>query len=360
MRTLESESPAPAAPCPLERLTRAKRAYSTHQVGDLGPSRLLTGPLAPEPGDLVLAVVERIGQHSALELGSGRKSSLFPGDEIVVCYGNRYAPDQFEAEIPDELTPCHLVAAGGLAARVLSRHAKMAEPTQIRPVGLLGDSGGGRINLRGSTLDPPPVPLRRPLTFAVVGSAMNAGKTTTAANLIRGLAERGLGVGAAKVTGTAAGGDIWLMRDAGADPVLDFTHAGLASTYKAPAAEVARAFMTLTSHLAAAGVDAVVLEIADGLHQAETAMLVGSALFGAAVDAVLYAATSALDAAAGVDWLARHDLPVAGVSGLVTASPLALREAEAATGLPVLTAHELREPARIGALAGGLAAASAA
>ena len=41
----------------------------------------------------------------------------------------------------------------------------------------------------------------------VAGTAMNAGKTTAAARLIKGLQRAGLRVGAAKVTGTGAGGD---------------------------------------------------------------------------------------------------------------------------------------------------------
>ena len=59
-----------------------------------------------------------------------------------------------------------------------------------------------------------------------------------------------------KVTGTGAGGDTWLLRDAGADPVLDFTDAGHVSTYLLPEAEVERTFVTLVAHLAASGVDA--------------------------------------------------------------------------------------------------------
>ena len=61
---------------------------------------------------------------------------------------------------------------------------------------------------------------------------MNSGKTTTAAHLIKGLVQAGLKVGAAKLTGTGAVGDIWLMQDAGANLVLDFTDTGFPSTYR--------------------------------------------------------------------------------------------------------------------------------
>src|SRR2546430_9351468 len=43
-------------------------------------------------------------------------------------------------------------------------------------------------------------------------------------HLVVGLRRRRLRVGAAKVTGTGAGGDPWLLTDAGASLVLDFNH----------------------------------------------------------------------------------------------------------------------------------------
>jgi len=93
-----------------------------------------------------------------------------------------------------------------------------------------------------------------------------------------------------------------------------------------------------------------VLEIADGLFQAETAALVASPRFARAVDGVLFAGSDALGVALGTRRLADLGLPVAGVTGVVTASPLATREAATATGLPVLDLDALRDPATVGAL----------
>jgi hypothetical protein len=173
---------------------------------------------------------------------------------------------------------------------------------------------------------------------------MNAGKTTTAANLIHGLARGGMRVGAAKVTGTGAGGDAWLMRDAGASMVLDFTDAGLASTYLASLEQIQASMTTLLGHLCAAWVDAIVLEVADGLYQGETAKLVSGSYFKEAVDGVVFAAGDAMGAAGGVDWLRTRGVPVRAVSGVLTASPLAVREAQQAAGVPVLDLQALRDP----------------
>lgn len=329
-----------------ERIIRAKISYTPRHVNFEAATTLLTGEhVVPTVGDLVLAQVDKIGQHAALQLTTGRRANLFPGDEIVVCYGHRYAPDQFKAEVPRTLSPCHLVAAGGIAAWALSWHANMKSPTAIIPVGLLADANGQRINLSGAGLAKHYYLYNSPHIVAVVGTAMNAGKTTTAANLIHGLTNAGLKVGAAKVTGTGSGNDIWFMRDAGAKLALDFTDAGFPSTYRATVAQVENIFITLISHLAKAGMDVIVVEVADGLYQAETAALLQSPLFAKAVNNVIFAAADAMGATAGVEWLQRKGLPLLAVSGLLTASPLAITEAGAATGLPVLTKNMLRNAA---------------
>ena len=327
------------------RLVHTKAAYTTRRVAFDKIATLLTEAVSPQLGDLVLARVDCIGHHKFLELANGRKANLFPGDEVVVCYGNRYAPDQFEAEIPLDLSPCHLVAAGGLAAIVLSQHLRMQPATQLTPIGLLGDSQGQRLNLFDWALPPASDVGQHPVTVAVLGTSMNSGKTTTAASLIKGLVRSGLKVGAAKVTGTGAGGDIWLMRDAGANPVLDFTDAGFPSTYRAAPQDVEQILTTLIHRLSGEGVDAIVLEIADGLYQDETAALVSSPTFRNAIDGILFATNNALGASAGVEVLRRHRMQVLAISGVVTTSPLAAREAAKATGLPIFDREMLCEQA---------------
>jgi hypothetical protein len=58
-------------------------------------------------------------------------------------------------------------------------------------------------------------------------------------------------------------------------------------------------------------------------------------------DAVVLAVSDALGAVAGLGILSDLGVPVRAVSGLITASPLAAREAAAATGLQVLSPAEL-------------------
>ena len=335
-----------------ERLASAKFAYTTRRVDREKIANLLPSEKHPRTGDLVLARVTKLGQHEHIELPDGRKAVLYPGTEIVVAYGNRYAPDQFEAVVPERLGPCHLVAAGGIASQMLSKHSKMRNPTEVLPLGLLGDSEGNRINLDAFGLpDVKPDPSgRRPLTILVTGTSMNSGKTTIMSNLTKGLVWSGQKVAAAKLSGTGAGGDRWRIIDAGADPVLDFVDAGVASTYYLPSDRVERIAGTILSELFRSPVDFVLLEVSDGLLEPETSRLLTSPMLRPFIDAVVFTAVDAMGATAGVAWLRAHHLPIIGISGVVTNSPLAMREVTATAEIPVYTSDSLVKGDVIGAI----------
>lgn len=330
------------------RLREAKRAFTTRRVNLEGARALSDLSATPAAGDLLLARVTAVRQHPRIETPEGRKARLYPGDEIVVCYGNRYAPNQFEALVPKTLDACHLVAGGGVAANMLARHTGMKPATAIAPVGLLLDEAGAPLNLRDFALAPAELPKRAAArVIAVVGSSMDAGKTTTASQLIRGLDRAGLRVGAAKVTGTGSGGDLWSMVDAGAEVALDFTDAGHASTYMLAPQAVEQVFATLLAELATRRVDVIVLEVADGLLQRETEALLRSPMFRRAVDGVFLAVRDALAALTGCQWLAAAGLPLYGVTGAINMAPLSVREVETATHQPVLGEADLMDPEQI-------------
>lgn len=340
------DSAALAATPALARVLAAKRAYTTRRVPVAAMTALVNDPDAvPRAGDLMLARVTRVGRHAHLEGTSGRRQALFEGDEIVVACGARYAPDQFDARLPDSLKPCHLAAGGGVAGVVIARREGIAAPTELQPLGLLADAQGRVANLANHALAPrPQLGPRRPVSLVSLGTSMNAGKTTSAAYLIRGLVRSGLRVGAAKLTGTGSGNDPDLMRDAGAQVVLDFTDAGFASTCGAPLESLVEAANLLLAHLAEARVDAMVLEVADGLYQRETAALLHEPRFRALVDAAIFSSGDAMGACAGAEWLRRAGLPPLALTGAMTRSPLAAREAAQASGLPVMDLQSLVDP----------------
>ena len=171
------------------RLKLAKRAFTTRRVQLSKMRTLISGDVQPRTGNLVLATVEEIGKHRKIEKPSGRRALMMPGDEIIVCYGNRYAPDQFEALVPEDLSPCDLVAAGGIAAREICRNDRMIVPTQIAPIGLIGDEDGKPLNLIDFAINTQTA--ARPITtILVAGTAMNSGKTYSAASLESGLTSK--------------------------------------------------------------------------------------------------------------------------------------------------------------------------
>ncbi|MDJ0951999.1 MAG: hypothetical protein QNJ94_24065 [Alphaproteobacteria bacterium] len=324
-------------------LGNAKWAFTTRRVAQTDAQQVLAQVSGARPGDLLLARVESIGHHKGVQLATGRRSILYLGDEVVVCVGNRYAPDQFEAAAEIDPAGCDLVAAGGLAGRMVHKHGAVASPTRLQPIGLVADGAGKPLNVADYALEPASPGVRVPV-FAVLGTSMNAGKTTTAAGLVHGLTRAGLRVGAAKITGTGACADFNAFEDAGAHAVLDFTDAGHVSTHKVELAELHRIQDTLIAHLLHAGCAAIVLEVADGLFQGETRALMRSEPFRSSVDGVLFAASDAMSAVGGAQLLRQTTLELAGISGLVSRSPLACQEVSAATDVPVYGSDDLTDP----------------
>jgi hypothetical protein len=339
-------------PLPHERLAGAKRAFTTRRMDPRRMKTIVRGAVRPRSGDLVLARVERLGQHKKLELTDGRRATMHLGDEIIVSYADRYAPDQFESQVPMRLGPTQLVASGGIASEMLSRNRGVRNATDIVPIGLVANDRGEPINLADAALAAPVPPETRPPTIAIVGTSMNAGKTTTAHRIVHALVKGGHRPGATKVTGTGSGGDYWVMLDAGAHRMLDFTDVGLASTYKVDFPIVERKTIELLDHLTSAGCGATVVEVADGLFQRETAKLLDSTAFRDRIDGIVIAAPDAMGAVGSLMHLRKLDLPVTAIAGRLTRSPLATREAEALVDVPILTLDDLDDATKVAALFG--------
>lgn len=337
---------------------RFQASYTTRHVAtamqaDPEPFHLVSGmDVRPQAGDVVLARVARIGNHKRIETPESRKAILFPQHLVMLAYGNRYAADQFLAHVPDTLESAHLVAAGGIAGVVTASHDKMGAPTQIEPLGLLADDEGV-VNLERfapfhNDLDVTAGDsTRRPEVIGILGTSMNSGKSTVMACLINGLVSAGLTVGAGKITGTGAGNDPMIYADAGASRVLDFTDFGLPTTFRTSMEEIRALTVNLVEALTEQDTDVVVVEIADGIYQEETARLLRDETFQATVDHVLFSATDALGARAGVKELVEAGVRVSAASGVMTSSPLATEEARsvlAAFDVPVVPTFNLQDP----------------
>lgn len=332
------------------RLAKAKRAFTTRRVPLAKMKTLISADLRPETGQLLLATVHELGKHRRIERIDGRRAWMLPGDEILVCFGNRYAPDQFEAIVGDDLGLCDLVASGGVASREINRHDRMLPPTQIMPVGVIGDERGVPLNIVDFRIKFPEVSKLNKVIL-VVGTAMNSGKTFTAASIIRGLKENGYRVAGIKATGTGSGGDVWKMKDMGADVVLDFTDGGYASTYKIPNADIESSVLGLIHQASKRRCNYTVVEIADGLHHDETANLLRSEKLKSIFSGVVFAAYDSLGARAGYQELRELGYSVLAISGLITRSPLSMREV-GIEECPLYTPFEIQAGALVPAITG--------
>ncbi|MCG8404711.1 MAG: hypothetical protein MI923_05885 [Phycisphaerales bacterium] len=327
-----------------------KWSYATHVLEDAPRNehelqgRLKDDRDPPCANDVIVAEVVEIGRHKRIGTASLRRCHLLSGDLVGVAYGNRYATRQYEGRVPDSFGPCHLIGGGGVCGEVVGMAGDMNTPTVLRPLGYLRNGKGERLNLQEHGLRPLPEPTVKPKVILVVGSAMDSGKTTVAASIIHGLSRSGSVVCAGKLTGTAASKDLLLMKDSGAVHVLDFTNAGHSSTAQCSQEELWNIFLTITSHLAVPGPDYIVLEIADGITQRETELLLELHLAHHFADIAIYACNDSLGVRMGLRLLRKYDLNTVAVSGCVACSPLATREAQELTHIPVLPHEQLSEP----------------
>jgi hypothetical protein len=319
--------------------------YALRRVPTSSLARLVPMGRIPAVGDIALARLEKVGKNSRLELANGRPCALHPGDLLAVVFGNRYATMQFEGYVGTRGEGCDLLSMGGLCGVVESKHDAIAESTKLRLLGALADAQGRPLRLCDFALPDAPEGAPPPILLVVCGTSMDAGKTHTATSLIQGLRRQGVTVAGIKLTGTAAGKDTWGMLDAGACVALDFVDGGLPSTYLASSEDLLTLGSLLLGHAAAQGAQWVVMEIADGLLQSETAALLRCKAFTKGVSAWVFAAGDALSAAAGVRLLREWNLEPVAVSGRVTMSALAMREAESATGIACHTATALQSGA---------------
>lgn len=340
-------SPAFAAGNAKSSLASAHWTFTTRRVNHEDVAGLSRDFAAAKAGDLVLCEITEINQHRRLQLTTKRYKKSYVGDLIVACVGDRYAPDQYQggAQISDHTA--HLLAGGGVVGTVEYAHERMDLPTAVRPLGLLNDANGKVINVARYGLAKRSIP-SDVTVLGVFGASMNAGKTTAAVSLAYGLSQAGYAVAGAKITGTGSFGDFLAFEDTGV-PTFDFTDAGLASTYRVPLERIEDGFETVAGHAAAGGAQIVVVEIADGVFQKETAEILRASKIKDRLDGVLFAAPDALGSVCGVQVLGGYGLRPFAVSGMITRSPLAVQEAIAQTNVTHMSREQLCDPQTIAA-----------
>lgn len=287
----------------------------------------------PERGDVVVGEIKSVGWHSEMEGLNGEYMRLFESDLIVTALGNRYATSEFGGRVPKSLKRnLEILNAGGVAGRFTGKNLKVPNPTIFKPLGYLLDDSGKPANISNYALKRKRILQEAPIIL-VLGSGMDAGKTTTATSVIKALTLHGKKIAAGKLTGTSRMKDTSLMHDAGAIDVLDHVDAGFPSTHKCEKKELKDIFEVIYSNLLKKRPDYIVLEIADGILQRETTILLTQGYLMEKVSHIFLSASDSVAAYGAKEYLKSLGISISAFSGPVANSELMMEEVNKRTGI---------------------------
>lgn len=334
----------------MKKQPEIKKAIICKHVTSFSISDAYNQSYVPKAGDVAIFKVLSIGKHKAIQGSSGKNSYIFPGDYIMAAFGNRYATNQFEGYVPTAVMEQYqILGQGGCIGVLKSSHAKFENvgATQLELIGYAVDKEQKIINTHYLTERPRRFNAQKKRNYDIVlsvGSSMDSGKTTSAAYLCRGLKEAGKKVGFIKLTGTVFSKDKRFVRDCGADMAVDFSNLGFPSTYMYKLSSILNIYETLLAKIEQIEPDYVVVEIADGLLQRETSMLLNHKGFMSTVRHIMLSCGDSLGVLSGLNFLQHLGRRPFGISGLINASPLLVAETKRATKIPVLGLDDLMSP----------------
>lgn len=257
-----------------------------------------------------------------------KKLRLYENDLFVGVFGNRYATDGFEGRVRT-LDKLSMLTGAGMVGTVRYRHQSMKRSTKLNFAGFLIDQNKKRINLKTMNFHKQPILKQIPQNLIlVVGSGMNSGKTTTASKLINGLSKEGIKIAACKLTGSVSNRDKNELSSASANHIVDFSDYGFPSTYLCKKEELQTLFRTMLAEIEQKSPDVVVVEIADGILQRETKMILKDKEIQSITKGIILAADSAPSALFSSEQLQKYGYQIIAVSGAITSSPLSSKEFE--------------------------------
>lgn len=301
----------------------------------------------PVSGDVALFEILEIGKHRTMQSDSKRNVALFPGDQILAAFGDRYATEQFEGYVPEQvMAEYHILGAGGVIGIVKSKNAafKDIEPTKVRLIGFAVGVDNKIVNTKFYGIEKPVFSKETTMPKVVLslGATMDSGKTTTAAFVSRGLYLAGNKVGFIKLTGTAYTKDKDFVFDAGAMRAMDFSDAGFPSTFTIAIPEILSIYEYLRKSIVAEGpLDYIVVEIADGILQQETLALISHPDFMSTITKVVFSCGDSLSALHGMKVLQGLGIEPQFLCGKFTMSELLIQEVKQYINIPVFTLEEL-------------------
>lgn len=326
---------------------KLKRTLVSRDIVNYSVNESMNTSYHPVAGDLAMFEIIEIGKHQSVQSDSGRNVAIFEGDRIIAAWADRYATSQYEGYVPTEFhEQYHILGAGGAIGIVKSQNASLDDilPTTVKLIGYCCDEHGKVINTKFYKKEQRTFNAQVPNGAKIIlsiGATMDSGKTTTAAFTARGLKTTGKKVAFIKFTGTAYSKDKDFVMDCGADITVDFSDMGFPSTYMCDKATLLDVYQSLLGMLEPHRPDYIVMEIADGLLQRETAFLLQDKAFMSTIHKVVFSCGDSLSAIQGVAVLENYGIRPSVISGRFTMSPLLIQEVKQYLGLPVLTIDEI-------------------
>jgi hypothetical protein len=140
------------------------------------------------------------------------------------------------------------------------------------------------------------------------------------------MAAGGVRVAGCKLTGSASPRDLFEMKATGAVLATDFSDYGFPSTYGESLDDLIRLLDLMGSACGRAGAEIAMIEVADGFLQPETQMLLESDEIRRRVRGVVVAGVCSSSLLFATEYLRKLGHEVWAASGLITNSPLFVRE----------------------------------
>jgi hypothetical protein len=339
----------------MRRCTLDKIASVTLRLG-LDKNAVLGEEIPPVAGTVIAARVKNAKtSYNTLEDVHGRMVALHPGDVIAGALGHRDALYGFSGRVPESVKcgdELQLLNLGGVIGTGAEAAPGVGEPFRLEVLGAvlefpyLGTRVGLPANVARAALPRAPLPMGLPPVVVLVGTCMDAGKTTAASVLIGEFTRQGLRVAAGKLTGVSLRRDVLQMADCGAEPVAIFTDFGVVATDETSAGPAAH---SLIAYLADSEPDLIVLEMGDGLLGTYGVhALLADEVLRATIRATVLCAQDPVGAWGGQQLLAdRYGLAADVISGRVTDTPVGVRFCREKLGVPAWNAlrdgHRLAE-----------------
>ena len=245
-----------------------KIASSTAHCDLKSPIRLSPYVVAQHGYVIVGRALAEKEQYDEVECRDGVFRHVCEGDVLAGTLGGRQALKGYSGRVPRHIRPgdtLHVLNLGGLLGECTAAHPELGPPLPVEVLGAVMVQRNDRwvhARIQEDALEmvhrlESSVPL-----VAVSGTAMETGKTEAACRVVEGLAEKGLEVGAAKLTGASLMRDVRRMHEHGATTVATFTDAGIACTVEDAITPIAKGVIR---HLnATEGLDVIVAEMGDG------------------------------------------------------------------------------------------------